>query len=343
MLASAWSSMAVGASLSPDGMAQGDPLFIFRLSPVVLRLLGTSDRESKALLSRCGLPETAAVGTITAPLSRVRQLLDEAAMRWTGDVPFAVALALAAPEGTYDTTELLVRTAPTLGHGLRALARYAALINPVGRFEIRTTPRALEVHYFLPGSRDVLGAQLNTFTIAYVAHAIGRVLPTGLTPRSVWLAHRDAPSKAALAAHFGCPVELGAATCGLAIDLGIAEGPLRTSDPIVWQYLERQAEARLSAQGQRSFAAVVVETIESQVGFAAADLKRVARSLGATERTVQRRLEEEGTSFRTVLDEARKRRAQAMLESGDSPAHIAEVLGFADTRSFRRAFRRWLS
>jgi AraC-like DNA-binding protein len=329
-------------------MAHGDPLFIFRLSPVVLRLVGATERDARALLSRCGLPETAATGTITAPLSRVRQLLDEASMRWAArpearDVPFAVALALAAPEGTYDTTELLVRTAPTLGHGLRALARYAALINPVGRFEVRCERGVLELHYFLPGSRDALGPQLNTFTIAYVAHAIGRVMHGELRPRAVWLAHRDAKAQSALVAHFGCPVELGAPTCGLAIDQALTEAPLRTSDPVVWQYLERQAEARLAAQGQRSFAAVLVDAIESQVGFGAADLKRVARSLGATERTVQRRLEDEGTSFRTVLDEARKRRAQAMLGSGESPARIAEVLGFADTRSFRRAFRRWLS
>lgn len=324
-----------------DEMSRGDPLFIFRLSPVVLGLLGRSTREQKALLSRCGLPESAAVGTITAPLSRVRQLLDEAAMRSELTQPFGLALALAAPEGTYDTAELLVRTAPSLREGLGALARYAALINPVGRFEVRLPRTGLELHYFVPGARDVLGIHLNEFTIAFMIQAISKVTRTPLKLRRSWFAHRDARHRAALSEHFGCEVELGASTCGFAIDRATADAPLRTADPVVFDYLERQAEARLEALGQRSYAAVVVDAIENRVGFAGADLERVARALGATGRTVQRRLDEEGTTFREVFEDARKRRSEAMLGTGASNAQIAEALGFADTRSFRRAFRRW--
>jgi AraC-like DNA-binding protein len=338
--ASAWTA---GAALSSSGdeMSRGDPLFIFRLCPVVLGLIGKGAREQKALLARCGLPESAAVGTITAPLSRIRQLLDEAALRSEQPEPFGLALALAAPEGTYDTAELLVRTAPSLRLGLSALARYAALINPVGRFEVRPTKKGLELHYFVPGARDVLGIHLNEFTIAFMVQAITKVIRSPLTLGRAFFAHRDARHRDALAEHFGCDVAFGAATCGFAIDQPTADAPLRTADPVVFDYLERQAEARLSALGQRSYAAVVIDAIENRVGFAGADLERVARALGATGRTVQRRLDKEGTTFREVFEDARKRRSEAMLGTGASNAQIAEALGFADTRSFRRAFRRW--
>ncbi len=328
-------------SSSADEMSRGDPLFIFRLCPVVLGLLGREAREQKALLSRCGLPESAAVGTITAPLSRIKQLLDEAALLSERPEPFGLSLALAAPEGTYDTAELLVRTAPSLRVGLSALARYAALINPVGRFEVRPTATGIELHYFVPGASDVLGIHLNEFTIAFVLEAIAKVTRTPLALSRVFFAHRDARHRDALSEHFGCDVELGASTCGFGIDTATADAPLRTADAVVFDYLERQAEARLSALGQRSYAAVVIDAIENRVGFAGADLERVARALGATGRTVQRRLDEEGTSFREVFEDARKRRSEAMLGTGASSAQIAEALGFADTRSFRRAFRRW--
>jgi AraC-like DNA-binding protein len=85
----------------------------------------------------------------------------------------------------------------------------------------------------------------------------------------------------------------------------------------------------------------VVDAIESRVDFAEADLARVARALGATARTVQRRLEEERTSFREVVDGARRRHAESMLASRMPAARVAEALGFADTRSLRRAAARW--
>jgi AraC-like DNA-binding protein len=320
-------------------MSRGDPLFIFRLCPIVLDLLGPHPQEHAALLASCGLPERAASGTITAPLSRIRELMDEAALRH--DAPFGLALALAAPEGTYETAELLVRTAPNPRVGLGALARYAALINPVGCFELRPTNEALELHYFVPGAGDALGTHLNEFTIAFVVHALGKVTSSPLSLERVWFAHPDARHQAALRAHFGCDVVFGAATCGFALSHDAADARLRTTDPVVFDYLEREAEARLKALGRRSYAAVVVDAIENRLGFAHADLDRVARALGTTARTVQRRLDEEGTTFREVVEDARRRRSEAMLEGGASSAQVAEAMGFADTRSFRRAYRRW--
>lgn len=304
-----------------------------------MELAGLSPNDAKRVLERCQLPEGARTGPCTAPLSRIRRLLGEAASLHHGTL--SIALGQSAPEGTYETAELLVRTAPSLARGLHALARYAALINPVGRFEIRERKRQLEVHYFVPGSSDALGPHLNEYTIVYVLHALNRVASEPLPITSVFFAHDEPTDRAALEAHFGCPVLFGKSTCGFTLPSEATTRPLRTADPIVFGYLEKQAEAKLEALGRRSYVAVLTEVIESQVGFRAADLPRVAKAMGATSRTVQRRLEEEGISFREVIDVARRRHAEAMQASGMTPASIADALGFADVRSFRRALARW--
>lgn len=320
-------------------MSSNNPLFIFRLCPVVLELIGLSKEEGKALLTRCGLPESAAVGACTAPLSRIRQFLEEAGRRC--EAPLGLALAQAAPEGTYETAELLVRTAPSLRLGLEALARYAPLINPVGTFELRSRDASMEIHYYVHGSKDALGAHLNEFTLAYVIQSLRRTSAGPFQVESVWFAHREPSHPAALEAVFGCPALMAASTCGFSLKKNLLEQPLRTADRIVFRYLEGQASTRLKALGKRSFTAVVVDMIENRVGFSATDLESIARSLGATGRTVQRRLEEEGGSFREVFDGARRRRAEAMLAHGYSANQIADSLGFADVRSYRRALRRW--
>lgn len=320
-------------------MSSNNPLFIFRLCPVVLGLLRLSKQEGKALLARCGLPESAAVGACTAPLSKVRQFLDEAGRRF--EAPLGLALAQAAPEGTYETAELLVRTAPSLRLGLEALVKYAPLINPVGTFDLRPKKDCMEIHYHVHGSKEALGQHLNEFTLAYVIHSIRRVSVAPFGVGSVWFAHRKPSQAAALEALFGSTAIMGASTCGFSLKKSLLEQPLRTADRVVFGYLERQASAKLEALGQRSFTAIVVDTIENRVGFTAADLESIAKSLNATGRTVQRRLEDEGSSFREVFDSARRRRAEAMLADGYKSAQIADSLGFADVRSYRRALRRW--
>src|SRR5262249_2957845 len=69
----------------------------------------------------------------------------------------------------------------------------------------------------------------------------------------------------------------------------------------------------------------------------------VASELGMSERTLQRRLEAEDTSFAALLDSTRRELAGEYLRRVHrSHAHAAYLLGFGDQSSFFRACRRWL-
>jgi AraC-like DNA-binding protein len=70
-------------------------------------------------------------------------------------------------------------------------------------------------------------------------------------------------------------------------------------------------------------------------------LDGIARSLALSRRTVQRRLADQGTTWRAELDSARRCRAQQAREAGTTSTRLARQLGYADPRSVRRAQRRW--
>ncbi len=75
---------------------------------------------------------------------------------------------------------------------------------------------------------------------------------------------------------------------------------------------------------------------------ASLSLEEVAARLYLSPRTVHRRLEEEGSSFRAIKDALRRDMALARLaKSHDSVARIAADLGYADTSAFYRAFVDW--
>jgi AraC-like DNA-binding protein len=72
--------------------------------------------------------------------------------------------------------------------------------------------------------------------------------------------------------------------------------------------------------------------------------QRVAQRLSMSWRTLQRRLEASGTTFRTLLDETRFRLAREWLNHTAVPIKVvAARLGYADERAFDRAFHRWAS
>jgi AraC-like DNA-binding protein len=85
--------------------------------------------------------------------------------------------------------------------------------------------------------------------------------------------------------------------------------------------------------------------VQKELGIDAAGfpgLEQIAERLGMTARTLRRRLQEEGTSYSRLLDEARCRDAVRLL---DNPAlevaQVAELLGYNDSANFTRAFRKW--
>jgi AraC-like DNA-binding protein len=116
----------------------------------------------------------------------------------------------------------------------------------------------------------------------------------------------------------------------------------RLADPVLWDFLRLQADAELARlEKPLSLAERVCAAVLAELDGGEPQLAQVARQLGTSGRTLSRKLEREGLSYRLLVEHARDQRAQELLASGQSVTQVGQALGFSETSAFSRAFRRW--
>jgi AraC-like DNA-binding protein len=142
---------------------------------------------------------------------------------------------------------------------------------------------------------------------------------------------------------FGAPVDWSARETRLTLVRSAVERPVLRRNSSLYEYLDRHTRALappLSEQPSLS------DRVRSHI---AESLKRgepspanVARALGTSERTLQRRLKDAGRSFAEILDATRRDLASRYLADEKLAVYeVAFLLGYAETSSFHRAFKRW--
>jgi AraC-like DNA-binding protein len=155
---------------------------------------------------------------------------------------------------------------------------------------------------------------------------------------------RLATTKPCSSKHFGCEVRFDAPVDLLVFDEEGARGAVRHAQPAAprGHRAGTRIGARGEASGRRSLADDVRAALSQRISGERPAVEKVAKSLGMSPRTLQRRLEELGTSYQKLLDEVRRRSARRLLANTDLGAgEVAFLLGFEELNSFTRAFHAW--
>ena len=163
-----------------------------------------------------------------------------------------------------------------------------------------------------------------------------------LTPARVEFA-RPRPRPDMHRAYFGCPIRYGAPRNLLAMKSTDLDRPFPGHNPELLAILTPALASALNElQARNSTREQVNVVLKRRLASGRPELSDVARELGMSERTLQRRITDEGKTFRELLGQARQELGRQLLS--DPLAEIDEVaclLGYQDASSFYRAFRDW--
>ncbi|MBN3822817.1 AraC family transcriptional regulator [Burkholderia sp. Ac-20384] len=153
----------------------------------------------------------------------------------------------------------------------------------------------------------------------------------------------DVPGYAVLAGElFGCEVRYGVDWAGMAFPVAELDRPLGTSNPHALTEAVRICQDELANKNrQQAFSSRIRRLMFEKVGDFPTQ-RTTAQLLNVTPRTMHRRLADEGTSYREILESVRHKLAIESVKSGKlSLQEIAFLLGYDSLGNFRRAFRRW--
>lgn len=163
-----------------------------------------------------------------------------------------------------------------------------------------------------------------------------------LTPLRIEFERPD-PKTNAHEAFFGCPVRFNAPRNLLVLRSSDLDRPFPGHNP---ELLDMLTPALASALGELQARSSIREqaklVVKRSLASGRPELSDVAYHLAMSERTLQRRITEDGTTFRDLVVEARQELGRKLLS--DPSVDIDEVaclLGYQDTSSFYRAFREW--
>lgn len=310
----------------------------------IRRALDRAGLDSAALFAAAGL-DPAALDDPNAryPLAQTTRLW-ELSVRASDDPAFGLVVAGQVTQTTFHALGYALSASGTLREAFERIVRYFRLVSDAVDLEFAADGDAYRFLLRpLPGPVQPAPEAVDAFISLFVRFCRSR-LGRDFSPLRLTL-RRAAPLDASGYTHIlRCPIEFGAAENAIWFarepfdrKLDDANPELaRHHDEIALRYLARFDKENLRARVRAALTELLPTGLPSAEG--------VAERLHVSLRSLQRRLAEEGASFESLLNDTRRELALSYLQDRRySIGEITFLLGFSDTSSFTRAFRRWQS
>ena len=270
------------------------------------------------------------------------ELLETIADAEDGPVSFHLKAGAAMRCEEYGVIGLACKSAPSLRDSYDRIARYGRLLVGLPLYSVETMPDG--VCLAINRGADRYGLQLsNEAAIATFWSLSQETIGEPFQPVAVYYQHAAPEDVSPYERHFGCPIHFSSSLNALCVPFEISEQRNRVGDEALVRYFDRQLDQRLSdASFEQSIDQLVKLEVARSLSGGVPKKAEIARLLGMSERTLNRRLADRDLSFQAIVEGARRELAQGLLrQTSYSLAEVAFMTGFSEQSAFTRAFKRW--
>jgi AraC-like DNA-binding protein len=259
------------------------------------------------------------------------------------DPTFSVRAGARLPWGHAGLIDYVNGSRATLGAVLESMVRFVRVVTSNSQYALEDEASGVLLRAsYAHAPPPPLARMLSEFTTSLM---FGRLRE--ITGRDVGVEVRfqhAAPSwEPALRERFGCRVAFDSPKAGILLTRESLAYPSRRADARLEAIVERHALDVLRADPASD---TLTDSVGAAIRIALPDglptLRRVAKALATSERTLRRRLAGEGIAFGALRERELQRLARDLLCSRSSTVdEVAYLLGFSEARAFQRAFKRW--
>lgn len=276
------------------------------------------------------------------PAATFAAILNEAA-RITNDDCFGLHFGEHFDPKAIGPLVYVALNSPTIGAGIENVERYLHVYDSSAKWSCELEGDRGYIRFGATNLEIEDLRQSNEHGMILVLNTLRMMIGSQWAPLEVQFAHA-APAQ--ITEHhriFRAPVLFGFDMNSLVIERSLTEAPVPAADdklyPIVKRYLER---ALNEIPKEDDFFAIVRKAIAESMRAGDPTLVRVAKKLGVSPRTLERRLKERGTRFKKLMDDTRRRFAMDYLDELEHTlTQVAFLLGYSEVSAFNRAFKRW--
>lgn len=235
----------------------------------------------------------------------------------------------------------MLHSAPNVGTALRGLVRHLDLHDQGAVATLATDNQGTSFGYAINLPRVEAADQIYDLSMTIICKIMRSLCGTKWNPSEVLLSRRPPQNLALYQRFFRAHLHFDADRSTVVFPTHWLDHPIASADPLLYRHLEEEA-IDLHNHQQMSLAANLRRVLRRSLGTRQISVNDVANQLHIHERTLNRRLHHEGTTFRRELEEIRYEMARHYLSDSEIPlSKIATALNYADATAFSRAFKQW--
>lgn len=274
------------------------------------------------------------------PVSKM-QVLWRLAAEATGDEAFGLHAAEQLQPATLQGLGLAVLASSTIYDVLRRLVRFSHVLSTGLEITLAERGEFVDLELLAFGDEE-LSPVSQDFGIGVVVALCRLTLGEYFSPLEIRCRRPQPADPDRFAALLGSRIEFGCDQMRMTFVKSDISEQLASANPVLAQVNDEQSETYLASFTSVSASRRVVGKIIEHLPDGPPSQKDIAAAMHVSNRTLQRKLREEGTSFLDLLQDARLSLAKKYLAQPQrSIVEIAYLLGFSEPSTFSRAFKRW--
>ena len=254
---------------------------------------------------------------------------------------FGLLAGISAHPSSLGLPGFLLPNSPDVGTALRALVQNLDLHDQGGVAILEVKDKSTVLGYAIHQSNVEGIDHIYDLSIALGCSIMRQLCGARWNPTEVLLSRRQPPDLKSYRRFYRAPLRFDMARNALVFPSRWMKHTLTNADALLHRHLEQQAN-ELHTRRRTNIVHATHRLLRTSMMSGNCTANEIATRLGMHERTLHRRLREQGTSFQLELNAVRYETARQLLDASAMPiARIAESLNYSDVSAFNRAFKRW--